>query len=536
MPGTTVSALTAICSGNLLGGPMKNIVEMNYKNYCLIPALALIVCAPLVNTSANAQAREQNVSDAPASGLQAGVGRADISPPRGIAQMNWGSATHIESTGMDPAGMYATAIMLSDGTDRVCIVSIDHVNVEPFRNAVTRASEELDLNPQNIFLVATHTHSGPAVDSSKGPAGVNLAPYVNELKRHFAATEDKIVGAIIEANGNLEPAHIYGGHGMGTININRRFREQDGFPPAVGRNPDGFVDKELVVFRVDDSVGTPTAILVNFQAHGTVLGAPNTYISPDWIGGLRQTMESTFPGARVIFLQGAAGDQAPIEGYTGDLAVAHRLGATLGLEASAIALQIDTVIRQPVFEGYVQSTAIQAKQYWHVNGSRDSNIEIATSTFDAPRRTYSKQEIATMKSRLDAARLDLAATSANTWANYQAKAKVRRLADLYHSWSHTRSGKHINVQLRALRIGKLAIVAFPGEAFARLGSEIKQASPFDFTMFVGYVDGPGGSYLPTSDEYTYGGYEVEVTRFDPGADKLLVEKSAELLNGLYRAR
>src|SRR5690606_20845909 len=121
--------------------------------------------------------------------------------------------------------------------------------------------------------------------------------------------------------------------------------------PAVGRNQDGFVDRELVVFRIDDAQGRPYAILVNYPTHGTVLAYENRYISPDWPGMTRKAIEDALPGATALFFQGAAGNQGPTEGFTGDLAVAHRLGATLGYQALGVALGIETVDRRPKFEG-----------------------------------------------------------------------------------------------------------------------------------------------------------------------------------------
>ena len=71
--------------------------------------LAALVAALMSGTLGRADTVEQGPKDAKPSGLLAGVARADITPPVGIAQMNWGSQSHIESVGVDPAGMVATA-------------------------------------------------------------------------------------------------------------------------------------------------------------------------------------------------------------------------------------------------------------------------------------------------------------------------------------------------------------------------------------------------------------------------------------------
>ena len=85
--------------------------------------------------------------------------------------------------------------------------------------------------------------------------------------------------------------------------------------------------------------GHPLAVLVNFQCHGTVLAWENKMISPDWPGMMRKTIETALPGAKALFFQGAAGNQGPMEGFTGDLRVPHRLGSILGHQAAALALR-----------------------------------------------------------------------------------------------------------------------------------------------------------------------------------------------------
>src|SRR5688572_18549043 len=81
---------------------------------------ALLLCA-----AASADVLEQTAKVSKPSGLLAGVARADITPPVGIAHLNWGSQTHVEAIGIDPAGMWATALVMSDGKQKFAIVDID---------------------------------------------------------------------------------------------------------------------------------------------------------------------------------------------------------------------------------------------------------------------------------------------------------------------------------------------------------------------------------------------------------------------------
>jgi len=57
-----------------------------------------------------------------------------------------------------------------------------------------------------------------------------------------------------------------------------------------------------------------------------------------------------------------------------------------------------------------------------------------------------------------------------------------------------------------LRIGNVALVGVPGEAFAEYGIKLRQNSPFRYTMVLGNVGAEMG-YFPTAVAFAEGGYE-----------------------------
>jgi len=500
-----------------------------WKCCSAVTALLSLAVAPVA-----ADLVEQGPRNSKPSGLLAGVARVDISPPVGIPHMNWGSATHIESEGIDPLGMKATALVLSDGKQKFAMVDLDAGGVQGMDSVIKRASARTGIPIEHIRIGASHTHAGPALSSGKGPAGTDLTSYQPMMERHRAVVADKIVGAIAMAAAKLQPVHMYGGRGLGSININRRFRGANGQPPAVGRNEDGFVDRELVVFRIDDAQGNPYAVLINYQTHGTVLAYENRYISPDWPGMTRKAVADAVPGATALFFQGAAGNQGPIEGFTGDLEVAHRLGATLGYQALGVAFGIETVDRRPKFEGFVESTAFQAKQHWRVNGPRDQTLRFATKIIEVPRREYEPAEVSAMEKLVADAqkRVDSFKKGDESREAYQAGARLRRVSNLLNRWKQPPSKDPVRVQLQVLRIGELAIVSMPGEPFAEIGAAVKKASPFAFTMFCGYSTGTGGGYMPTAEEFQHRGYEVEGTPYGKGAAEAVIRAAADLLKSV----
>jgi hypothetical protein len=466
---------------------------------------------------------EQGPKDSPPSGLLAGVARAEITPPIGIIHLNWGSQTHVEAAGADPVGMYATALVLSDGKEKFAMVDIDISGVNGLEAVPTRAAALTGIPEGHIRLGATHTHAGAQFSPSRGPVGADLSRHRAVFDHYRATLADKIVGVVVEASSRLQPVHLYAGRGIGSININRRVRAEAGRPAAVGRNPDGFVDRELNVIRIDDAQGNPFAVIVNFQCHGTVLAYENKHLSPDWIGPMRQVVERNLPGARCLFFQGAAGNQGPIEGFTGDLGVARRLGSILGHQATALALEIQTVRREPVFEGFVESTAFQAKQHWRVKGPRDATLRFARRTIEVPRRRYTPDDLAEMERRVADAKARLDDT-------HMSQARLRRLQDLLAQWKRPYDPRPLPVEVQILRIGDVAIVAMPGEPFAEIGAAIKKGSPFPYTLFCGYSNGRTGDYMPIEAEYKYGGYEVERTPYGLGAADKVISETVSLFS------
>ncbi len=481
---------------------------------------------------------EQGVKDSRPSGLFAGVAKVNIEPAVGIPSMNWGSATHVVTKGNDPEGMFIRALVLSDGKQKFVLVDIDGGGGSPA--ALKRASSLTGIPVDHIRIGSSHTHAGPSLSRGKGPAGADLKQYEPMMESHRAVVADKLVGVIVQANSRLRPVHAYGMVGTGSINVNRRFRgkgpDDPDSPPAVGLNFDIPGDRQLPVIRIDDAEGNPYAILVNFQCHGTVLAYENQVVSPDWIGPMRNTVEASLPGATCLFFQGAAGNQGPIEGFTGDLEVAHRLGRILGYEAAALALRISTVRREPRFEGYTESTALQARQPYRVLGPHDSTLRYASKVLELPRMVRGQTDIDRMAKLTAAAEQALRQVKqkpgATEWELAQAAARLRRWANLLERYKQPADDTPVRLEIAVLRIGDMALLMTQGELFNEIGVAVKKASPFKVTMFCGYGNREGGGYMPIRSEYAHGSYEVDGTRYGPGAAEKVIDESIQLLKSV----
>lgn len=223
-----------------------------------------------------------------------------------------------------------------------------------------------------------------------------------------------------------------------------------------------------------------------------------------------------------------------MEGGTGDIEVAHRLGTVLGLEATALAMRTDTVIRQKTVEGHIESTAFGTIERMRVKGPRETTLKFAKKTLELPARQYTAQDIDRMATLTAQAQknLDEVSKSGDAWRKSQAEARLRRWADLLATYKRPQIVKTVQIEVQALRIGDIAIVAMPGEPFAEIGAAVKKASPFPITLFCAYSNGKGGGYMPVESEYSQGGYEVDMTPYGIGASELLMRETSNLVKSL----
>ena len=77
---------------------------------------------------------------------------------------------------------------------------------------------------------------------------------------------------------------------MSIANINRRAKDVDG-SSSLGLNPDGPVDRQIGLIRLERSNGSLLALIANYAMHGTVLSGSNLEISGDAPGTVSAYVE-----------------------------------------------------------------------------------------------------------------------------------------------------------------------------------------------------------------------------------------------------
>jgi len=461
----------------------------------------------------------------------AGVARTDITPPIGIAHTNWGAQTHQRASGVD-LPLTATALALSDGVTQVVIVDIDIGYLWDGLAAETMSAiASLTGTPQsNIRLAYSHTHSGPTTSRARadwaGEGSEMVAAYSASLPQRLGG----VAWAAVQA---LQPARIGSGVGQSSISVNRRFQRPEDGAVIVGRNWDGAVDRDVNVLRIDTIAGAPLAAVVNFPCHPITVGPDNELLTPDYPGAVRATVEAS-TGATCLFLQGAAGDIGPVRGVA--LNGAHeykRLGTILGLEASRVWLETSPRPKRDRYEGTLESGAPLAIYTDELLDDPDRTIRVATRTLSLPLRQLPPPDEMDAAFAANLAELtELRASNGDPEQIRLVTMRCKRTAMRAELARTVQDRTHMEIDAQAIAIGDdIVIVAVPGEPFVKIGLGVRKSSPFATTLFSGYAN-IGWSYIPTAEAYPLGGYEIEITPWDPAAAGLIVDECLAMLDAL----
>ncbi len=254
--------------------------------------------------------------------MQAGVAHVEFVLPRGVPLAGYSRRKGAPSRGLhDPVGV--RALVLEDGVTTAALVSCDLLIVDEHLADVVRQRLVAEGLPPTLLLIlaATHTHSGPGAYGTRFFEKISMGHFDPQV---FKALVDAITDAVVAAHDTLEPVRIaYGTAQTSGLVVNRM-------------DPRGLADGELTVAGVFRRTGSdPLAVLVNFSAHPTVLGAGNRELSADYPGAAVRAIEQRYPGAVALFFAGSVADQAPVK--SGDaFARVEEIGRELARTAATI--------------------------------------------------------------------------------------------------------------------------------------------------------------------------------------------------------
>lgn len=441
----------------------NTVVSDNFPRYFMLVAIILIgeflfaqQTSPLLHSSTGR--------------LRAAVVKEDITPTDEQILLGYDAR---KSTGVHDH-IFHRIVALDDGITRFFLVSSDICEISPalYDSVAAMLFTRYKINPVNFLWTVTHTHSAPELGSPGLDAVFLGERYQHAIDSNYTAlVVQKLIEGILEARKKLAPASLGVGWGFSQANINRRAIDIDG-KASLGLNPDGAVDRRIGLLRIDKEDGKPLALIANYPMHGTVLGERNLQISGDAPGIVSEYVEQQI-GAPVLFINGAAGDLAPIYSVYPSPREGH-----LG--------QFRVLLGDKILEANKKI----------VSTTDEVSLNSGELIIETPR-----------------------------------KAGLGWSSDL-NKYTSTRKGINmVRLPLRFLRINEeVAIWSAPIELFCEVANEIREQSPFPYTFYFGYSNGWLG-YLPTESAWEYGGYETTVSPYTPDAAKEIKQSVVGYLQG-----
>jgi hypothetical protein len=528
-------------------------------------ALALV----LILASGPALAGE----DQRAGQLRVGWASANLTPERPVviggfsrARVSEGALDPITATALaiesvrngKPAGM---AVMVSCDL----LVIIDALR-DRVRELVQQSLPELD--PKNVVLNATHTHTAPSAYTDPALAaklarlglevpegwsawGIDLGAMPPSDYREFAAK--RIARAVEQAWKDRQPGGVSFGLGHAVVGHNRLTAYADGRSQMYGPTdrPDfshveGYEDHSVNLLYTWDAGRKLTGVVVNLACPSQVGGGSR--VSADFWHETRNELRRRLGDGLFVLPQcSAAGDQGPVV-LVDKKAEARMERLTGRSRRQEIAVRIAGAVTSvlPVAEKSIDFSPVFAHRVEQVPISRRRLTEKDINT---PRKTHHRPQLETVGQAFERLLAEYRTMRDKIEAHPELKRKrgwfneitavywrLRRASHVLDRFELQKTQPHLPVEVHVIRLGDMAIATNRFELYLDFGTRIKARSPAVQTFIVQLAG--QASYLPTARSVAGGAYGAipESTEVGPEGGCELVEKTLGLLNSLWAVK
>ena len=424
--------------------------------------------------------------------LYVGVGQEIMTPPLGMMLMGYTPPRPALAVHDD---LHVTAFALGYGDVKALVISADMCNLR-YRQEELHAvvAEATGIPSDNIIFACTHTHSGPH-------ANWKLDQRPNYIDDQLIPLTAKAAAAAVKS---MRPAQMGVGTTYSDVAVNRREITEDG-KVALGQNPYGSWDPTMTVVAFREPDGTPIGNLIHYGCHNTASGI-NDEVTRDWCGVAIDRLQEQSGGV-TAFINGCGGDCGPrlANGKTtGNVQLAQELGGKAAIDAVRAWRSIKVWENAPlkVLKGDIHMPLQDV-------GTEQDVLAEAAALGDP----------STLKSTM--------LTSYNRLMDRAEYLRQGNIPPKYETLPHT-----------FIALGGLVLQAIPFEVFSIITLRIKEGSPFEHTLCVGYANG-SLSYFPSMDQVIRGGYEVRMFKtinlipYADDAEQDYVAGSLKLIRELY---
>jgi hypothetical protein len=404
------------------------------------------------------------------------------------------------STGVhDP--LFASALCLQNGESAALLISLDILSVSAAWTRECREviSRQTGIPPEAILIGATHTHSGPHTAEVLAWREDPVVPPVDP--RYLAFLREQTANAAIAAWHSLESAEAAWGSA-----------DMQGLAGGNRVDPCGAEDPEAGLLSVRNKNGGTIAIVSIYGMHPTVLHEDSTLISSDFIAFTRRAVEAAFPGAGMVYLNGACGNQSPRCVVTAQtFAEAERIGLALG-ERMAEALRGNMCFASDFAISHaIRTLELQGKQFpsWQDAGT---NLARARANYQQLKAgDASPSAVRTAECTV------FGAEEVLTLAKAEQSGEAEILRQQYRS-----------AQIQVLRLGGRFVAAWPGEFFVEYGLELKSRAARG-TFLVTMANGELQGYVVTPEAEAARGYEAQMSLLPASAGATFVQSTLALI-------
>lgn len=400
-------------------------------------------------------------------------------------------------------------VVVLHGNEQLAILSAELTSLPASEIDLLKkiVSEETGVKEEHCWICVTHTFSAPHImpDAALTTDAAKAKRMVLQNCIYAAAR-----AAARMAAETVQDAVLKQGSSQCFVNINRDVETPDGW--WVSNYGTGLSDKTVDTIYAEEVAGKPICILVYYAVQssvmdGSVLADGGKAVTSDLAGAACAELEGQYPGATVIFLLGAAGDQAPVkkaktlcQDDSGEwkeqdfqeagISMYRELGHTL---ADCVREAIDMSTELMVIGEVVSASVMKA-------GAADAEfLEIDTLDFRVPAKQMN--------------------------SNLQGLTPTR-----YYEYISTGEQE---ISIEAIRIGPVAMLGVKPELNCRTAEQIKGKSPFETTWVITMVNG-GAKYMADAESYDRYTYEAMNSPYGKGAAEVLCSHAKLLLTSIYK--
>ncbi len=420
----------------------------------------LILCSAIMLFSPLVYATEKST-------LTASVSTIDITPP---LEMKYTLGGYGERMNKPAKAIHdhilAKALIIKQDDKKFAIVTLDLLglpsNVKP--ELIKRISGN-GWKPGNVMLLPSHSHGSLEMEALNNKNTLNipqLGIYQPEL---LAFLIDRLEKLMKEADQNYK-----------TVRIGTKTKIAEGLNR--NRRKDPFIDKDLIVTRIDLANNKPLAVLVNWTAHPTFIGGEDMQVSAEWPGYLQTELQRVIGNdVTAMYYNGAEGDMSvvlddPVKDHYQKIQV-------YGKKIAAIAFDL----------------------YKEIHPEKENRFDFISRSILLPEH---KAHPSFMK------------TGGEEYGMTEKTVKI--VMDMLCPES---------VEITSVRIGNLLIAGVPGEMTANLGRKIKESLKTGEVpnISIGGLANEWISYILDEDQYIHGeGYESSMSFFGPDLGKILSDQ------------